>query len=41
MVNHYNSSSKEFKKIDKDVVRITGTSIDFEPVLIDKPEEEE
>lgn len=41
VVNHYNSSSKEFKKIDKDVVRITGTSIDFEPVLIDKPEEEE
>lgn len=40
VVNHYNSSSKEFKKIDKDVVRITGTSIDFEPVLIDKPEEE-
>ncbi|MDQ5969248.1 MAG: recombination protein RmuC [Patescibacteria group bacterium] len=41
VVNHFNSSSKEFKKIDKDVVRITGTSIDFEPVLIDKPEEEE
>jgi DNA recombination protein RmuC len=41
VVNHYNSSSKEFKKIDKDVVRITGTSIDFEPVLIDKPEEGE
>lgn len=41
VVNHYNSSSKEFKKIDKDVVRITGTSIDFEPVLIDKPESEE
>ena len=41
VVNHFNSSSKEFKKIDKDVVRITGTSIDFEPVLIDKPEGEE
>ncbi|MEQ1561133.1 MAG: DNA recombination protein RmuC [Nitrospira sp.] len=40
VVNHFNSSSKEFKKIDKDVVRITGNSIDFETVLIDKPEEE-
>ncbi|MCX6701715.1 MAG: DNA recombination protein RmuC [Candidatus Zambryskibacteria bacterium] len=41
VVNHFNSSSKEFKKIDKDVVRITGTSIDFEPTLLDKPESEE
>lgn len=41
VVNHFNSSSKEFKKIDKDVVRITGNSIDFEPTLLDKPENEE
>ena len=41
VVNHYNSSSKEFKKIDKDVVRITGNSIDFEQALIDKPDSEE
>lgn len=43
VVNHYNTSSKEFKKIDKDVVRITDKehSIDFDPVLIDKPEDEE
>lgn len=41
VVNHFNSSSKEFKKIDKDVVRITGTSLDLETVLIDKPESEE
>ncbi|HBD24869.1 MAG: hypothetical protein A2566_01090 [Candidatus Zambryskibacteria bacterium RIFOXYD1_FULL_40_13] len=41
VVNHFNSSSKEFKKIDKDVVRITGNSIDFEPTLLDKPEVEE
>ena len=41
VVNHYNSSSKEFKKIDKDVMRISGSSIDFETVLIDKPESEE
>lgn len=41
VVNHYNSSSKEFKKIDKDVVRITGNSIDFEQALIDKPDSKE
>ncbi len=41
VVNHYNGSSKEFKKIDKDVMRITGESNSFEPQLIDKPEEEE
>jgi len=41
VVNHFNSSSKEFKKIDKDVVRITGTAMDFEPTLLDKPSGEE
>jgi DNA recombination protein RmuC len=40
-VSHYNSGSKEFKKIDKDVVRITGSGIDFEPNLLDKPDTEE
>lgn len=40
VVNHYNSSSKEFKKIDKDVMRITGDSSGFEPTLIDKPDSE-
>lgn len=40
VVNHFNSSSKEFKKIDKDVMRITGESLDFETQLLDKPEEE-
>ena len=39
VVNHYNKSSNEFKKIDKDVTKISeGTkSIDFEPQLLDKP----
>lgn len=41
VVNHFNSSSKEFKKIDKDVVRITGETIGFEATLIDKPDNEE
>ncbi|MFZ2523275.1 MAG: DNA recombination protein RmuC [Minisyncoccia bacterium] len=41
VVSHFNNSSKEFKKIDKDVVRITGESNGFEPSLIDKPETQE
>jgi len=43
VVNHYTSSSNEFRKIDKDIVRISGTGkgIDFEPVLLEKPAVEE
>jgi DNA recombination protein RmuC len=41
VVSHFNNSSKEFKKIDKDVVRITGASAGFETNLIDKPDLEE
>ncbi len=41
VVSHFNNSSKEFKKIDKDVVRITGASAGFEANLIDKPDSEE
>ncbi len=41
VVNHYNNGSKEFKKIDKDIVRITGDSIEFESDLLDRPETEE
>ena len=39
VVNHYNSSSKEFKKIDKDVVKISGgkSKIGFESEVIDRP----
>ncbi|HAM88829.1 MAG: hypothetical protein US83_C0006G0065 [Candidatus Falkowbacteria bacterium GW2011_GWC2_38_22] len=36
-VNHYNSAYAEFKKIDKDVVRITDGEHVVEPVLIDRP----
>jgi len=39
-VNHFNASGKEFKKIDKDVMKITGTTSEFEALPIDKPEEE-
>ena len=40
-VNHYNIASKEFKKIDKDILKISdgNSKISFEPDLIDKPKE--
>src|SRR3989338_689023 len=38
VVNHFNSSSKEFKKIDKDVMRITGSSIEIDLPLLEKTE---
>ena len=37
-VNHFNNSNKEFKKIDKDVVRITGAESDIELLEVAKPE---
>lgn len=36
-VGHYNSASKEFVRIDKDIVKITGSSASIEPLLLDKP----
>lgn len=41
VVNHYNNGSKEFKKIDKDVLRITGTNGGLETLAINKPEIDE
>jgi DNA recombination protein RmuC len=41
VVNHYNSSGKEFKKIDKDILRITGVAVEFESLAIEKPDLEE
>ncbi len=40
VVNHYNNSTKEFKKIDKDVYKITGDSVGIESGTIEKPSEE-
>jgi len=39
VVNQYNEASSEFKKIDKDVIKISSgeMEIGFEPQLIDKP----
>ncbi|MEA1962877.1 MAG: DNA recombination protein RmuC [Patescibacteria group bacterium] len=39
-VNHYNNAYKEFKKIDKDVVKITDRKSKIEPLKIDKPKGE-
>jgi DNA recombination protein RmuC len=41
VANHYNASSKELKKVDKDVMRITGENIGIETLLVEKPESEE
>lgn len=37
MVNHYNNAYVEFKKIDKDITKITGSGGEIEPLKIDKP----
>lgn len=40
-VNHYNKAHKELGKIDKDVMRITGESPEFELAELDKPHYDE
>ena len=37
-VNHFNAGSKELGKIDKDVLRITGSSAELETPLLEKPQ---
>ncbi|HRY37050.1 MAG TPA: DNA recombination protein RmuC [Candidatus Magasanikbacteria bacterium] len=41
VVGTYNTGYKEFNKIDKDIVKITGGEKGIEPILIDKPNLEE
>lgn len=41
VVNQYVSSSKELKKVDKDVMRITGSTAGLDPVMVEKPDLEE
>ena len=36
-VNMYNAASKEFKKVDKDVLKITGEAMGIEPMAIEGP----
>ncbi len=41
VINHFNASNKEFRKIDKDVLRITGEAQGISSLVLDKPESEE
>ncbi|OHA91738.1 MAG: hypothetical protein A2665_02055 [Candidatus Zambryskibacteria bacterium RIFCSPHIGHO2_01_FULL_46_30] len=36
-INHYNSGYKELGKVDKDVLRITGTGAGLEPLTLERP----
>ncbi len=38
-VNHYNTAQKELGKIDKDVARITGDSMNVEQIVLEKPQQ--
>lgn len=40
-VNHYNTAHKELKKIDKDIVKIAGNDSSIEPLLLDRPQQDE
>ncbi len=37
-VNQYNLASKELAKIDKDVIKISGQNMEYQPTLLDKPQ---
>lgn len=37
-VNHYNAAQKELGKIDKDVTKITGSSVEIEQIALEKPQ---
>ena len=40
-VNHYNAAHKELAKVDTDVVKIAGNNRSIEPLLIDKPQQDD
>jgi len=40
-VNHYNSTFKELGKIDRDIVKITDAESSIEPLLLEKPQQDE
>ncbi len=40
-INHYNSAGKELKKVDKDILRITGIQNEIEPILLEKIDKED
>lgn len=37
-VNHYNTAQKELGKVDKDIAKISGTSMELEQVALEKPQ---
>lgn len=39
-VSTYNRAGGEFRKIDKDILKLTGQGIEYEPQLLEKPREE-
>jgi DNA recombination protein RmuC len=39
-VGAYNGAQREFRKIDKDVLKLSGENIDFKENLLEKPEED-
>ncbi|MBP9711487.1 MAG: DNA recombination protein RmuC [Candidatus Pacebacteria bacterium] len=41
VVNHYNASNKELKKIDKDVLKIAGASPELNLLEVEKPQQDE
>ena len=40
-VNHYNAAHKELGKMDRDVVKIANTDSSVEPLLLDRPQQDE
>lgn len=40
-VNHYNAAHKELAKVDTDVTKIAGNTKSIEPLLIDRPQNDE
>lgn len=40
-VNHYNTAYKELKKVDKDVMKISGAGAEIDPLSLEKPKMEE
>lgn len=41
VVSHFNNSNKEFRKIDKDILRITEEAVGIGTLALEKPESEE
>jgi DNA recombination protein RmuC len=40
-VSHFNNAHKELGKVDKDIVKIAGSTSSVEPLLLDKPTSDE